>query len=257
MAVEAVQAPAPRASAQASPGRWWWLEPALTVAAYLAFVVYATWSVFSQTVAVADPYVSPFFSTWAGFGTFRIPLIGWLIPFLAVIPLGLRASCYYYRKSYYRAFMWDPAGCAIQEARSGRYTGETRFPWVLNNYHRYFILLTLVVTVFLWVDVVRAFAFHGHLMIGLGSIVMLINVILLTLYAGTCHSLRYLAGGNVDCYSCVRGGRSRHGISSLLARLNPTHGTWAWYSMASVALTDVYIRLVMTGVFHDPRWILG
>jgi hypothetical protein len=257
MAVEAVRAPGPTPSAEASPGRAWWIEPALTVIAYSAFVIYASWSVFSQHIVFAYPYLSPFFSTWAGFGTWRIPVVGWLIPFLAVIPLGLRGSCYYYRKSYYRAFMWDPAGCAIKEARRGRYTGETRFPWVLNNYHRYFLLLTIVVTVFLWVDVIRAFNFHGHFGIGLGSLVMLANVILLTLYTGTCHSFRYLAGGRLDCYTCVRGGRAQHGISSVLNRLNPMHGTWAWYSMFSVALTDVYIRLVMSGILHDPRWILG
>ena len=255
MAVEAARAPAPRAAREITPGRWWWLEPALTVLSYTAFFAYATWSVFSNTYVFADPYVSPFFSTWAGFGSFRIPIIGWLVPFLAVIPLGLRLTCYYYRKSYFRSFFWDPAGCAINERRRGRYTGERRLPWVLNNTHRYWILLTLVVTFFLWVDVVRAFIFHGHFMIGLGSIVMLINVILLTLYAGTCHSLRYLTGGHVDCFSCVRAGKLRYRVAGFLSRLNPSHGAWAWYSMFSVALTDVYIRLVMTGVIHDPRWI--
>jgi hypothetical protein len=41
----------------------------------------------------------------------------------------------------------------------------------------------------------------------------------------------------------------------VLNRANPQHGAWAWYSMFSVALTDVYIRLLMAGVIHEPRVI--
>lgn len=238
-----------------SPGGAWWLVPALTVVSYTAFVIYASWSVFSGTVVTYDPYVSPFFSTWLGFGLITFPIIGILIPILAVIPLGLRGSCYYYRKSYFRSFFWDPPACAIQELKRGRYRGETRFPWVLNNYHRYFLVLTLVVMLFLWADVVRAFIFHGHLLIGLGSVVMLVNVILLTLYSLTCHSFRYLMGGWIDRFSRARGGGLWHRIVMLMSRANPQHGAWAWYSMFSVALTDVYIRLLMAGVIHEPRVI--
>src|SRR5207248_1556751 len=142
----------------------WWIEPALTVVCYSAFVIYASWSVFSGTVVAYQPYVSPFFSTWLGFGLIKVPIIGILIPFLAVIPLGLRGSCYYYRKSYFRSFFWDPPACAIQELKRGRYRGETRFPWVLNNYHRYFLLLSLIVLLFLWVDVVRPSRTQGDLL---------------------------------------------------------------------------------------------
>jgi hypothetical protein len=255
LALEAAAPSRPSSAKEASPGRAWWIEPALTVACYTAFVVYATWSVFSGTNVFFDPYVSPFFSTWLGFGLIRIPVIGLLIPFLAVIPLGLRGSCYYYRKSYFRSFFWDPPACAIQELKRGKYRGETRFPWVLNNYHRYFLLLSLVVIVFLWVDVVRAFILHGHFFVGLGSLIMLANVILLTLYSGTCHSFRYLMGGRIDAFSRVRGGLIWQRATMALNRLNPSHGAFAWYSMFSVALTDVYIRLLMAGFFHEPRLI--
>jgi hypothetical protein len=255
LALEAVGPSRPSSAKEASPGRAWWIEPALTVVCYTAFVLYATWSVFSGTNVFFDPYVSPFFSTWLGFGLFRVPVIGLLIPFLAVIPLGLRGSCYYYRKSYFRSFFWDPPACAIQELKRGKYRGETRFPWVLSNYHRYFLLLSLVVLLFLWIDVVRAFTYHGHFFIGLGSLVMLLNVILLTLYSGTCHSFRYLMGGRIDAFSRVRGGLLWQRVTMTLNRLNPSHGAFAWYSMFSVALTDVFIRLLMAGVLHEPRWI--
>ena len=256
MAVETALSPRPASGREASPGRAWWIEPALTVICYSAFVIYATWSVFDQVNVKFYPYVSPFFSLWLGFGLIRVPLIGILIPILAVIPLGLRGSCYYYRKSYFRSFFWDPPACAIQELKRGRYRGETRFPWVLNNYHRYFLILSVIVLVFLWVDVVRAFVYQGHLFIGLGSLIMLTNVILLTLYTGTCHSFRYLMGGRIDAFSRVRFGPAWHRIVILLNGMNPRHGFYAWVSMFSVAFTDIYIRLLMAGLFHEPRVIL-
>jgi hypothetical protein len=257
VAVKAVTAPRPSSEkAPATPGRAWWVEPTLTVVCYTAFVIYATWSVFSGTYVYADPYLSPFFSpSWGIIHLpFHLPVIGVLIPVLAIIPLGLRASCYYYRKSYYRSFMWDPPGCALRDPRQ-HYAGETKFPWVLNNYHRYFLVLSVIVIVFLWIDVIRAFIYHGHFFVGLGSFVMLVNVVLLSLYTFSCHSLRYLVGGRIDCYSCVRGGNLWQRLSRVVDRINPLHGTWAWYSMFSVALTDVYIRLVMSGIIHEPRWV--
>ena len=38
-----------------------------------------------------------------------------------------------------------------------------------------------------------------------------------------------------------------------VSRLNERHGPIAWVSMVSVALTDVYIRLVSLGMIHDVR----
>jgi len=35
-----------------------------------------------------------------------------------------------------------------------------------------------------------------------------------------------------------------------------SHQTWAWFSLYSVGLTDLYIRLGALGLLHDPRWIL-
>ena len=62
--------------------------------------------------------------------------------------------------------------------RGGKYRGETRFPLVLQNVHRYFLYFAIVVLGFLWYDAVRAFFFEtdgGSLEfgIGLGSLVLL------------------------------------------------------------------------------------
>ena len=70
--------------------------------------------------------------------------------------------------------------------------------------------------------------------VGLGTLAMLVNVILLTLYTITCHSFRYLMGGRLDHFSRVRGGVVWHRITVVLVRLKPMHGAGAWYSMFSV-----------------------
>jgi hypothetical protein len=39
--------------------------------------------------------------------------------------------------------------------------------------------------------------------------------------------------------------------------LNLGHDKWAWASLFSVLITDVYIRLLMSGTLHDPRLVFG
>ena len=40
----------------------WWVQPAVTAAVLLAFVVYATWRAFQDAYYYASPYLSPFYS---------------------------------------------------------------------------------------------------------------------------------------------------------------------------------------------------
>src|SRR4029077_16175636 len=95
--------------------------------------------------------------------------------------------CYTQRKAYYRSFFWDPPACALGELRHGSYHGESRFPWILNNLHRYALYAALVILAFLWSDAILAFAYQGHLWLGLGTGIMLVNVVLLTAYTFSCH----------------------------------------------------------------------
>ena len=98
-----------------------------------------------------DGYLSPLFS----------PLIApewlpsWISPglFILWIPLGFRATCYYYRKAYYRFYFADPPGCAVGEPTvHKRYRMEAAFPFILQNLHRYFLYLAFFPLFFLWVD---------------------------------------------------------------------------------------------------------
>jgi hypothetical protein len=168
------------------------------------------------------------------------------------IPGGFRITCYYYRKAYYRAAFLDPPACAVGEGRKV-YAGERKFPFVLQNVHRYFFYLVTIVLFFLWRDSVVAFDFDGHFGIGVGTLVMLVNVLLLTTYSLSCHSLRHLIGGKLDCFSCTATGGMRHTGWRGVTKLNEHHMFWAWVSMISVGLTDLYIYLVASGVLKDIR----
>jgi hypothetical protein len=166
-------------------------------------------------------------------------------------PLGFRATCYYYRKAYYRSFFWSPPACAVPDARPS-YRGETVFPFLLQNIHRYFFYLAVVVVAFLWWDALLAFRFPNGFGIGLGSLVLLANVVLLSLYTFSCHSCRHLCGGSLDTFGKAP---LRFRVWRTLTRLNASHSLYAWMSLFSVAIADVYVRLVATGTIADLRFL--
>ena len=225
-----------------------WLYPAFVVVALSLFAAFAIWVVFFQHEGYYAPYLSPFFSPLIKVGP--IPPGIWV----AWAPLAFRLSCYYYRKAYFRSFFWHPRSCAVPEPNR-RYKGETAFPWVFNNLHRFAFYATVVQLGFLWFDAVLAFDFAGHFGMGLGSVLMLANVVLLSGYTFGCHAFRHLAGGELDCFSCSLAARARHQLWKGVTVLTIKHDRWAWASLLSVAGTDIYIRLLLAGFLHDPRWI--
>ena len=78
------------------------------------------------------------------------------------------------------------------------------------------------------------------------------NALLLSGYSFSCHSLRHLVGGRIDCFSCTRRTQVRHGLWQRLTSLNRHHMAWAWASLITVTLADVYVRLLALGVITDP-----
>ena len=220
------------------------------VLALSSFVVYATWAVFFTQRGFVYPYLSPFYSPPIYVG--NIPPAIWV----AWAPLAFRFTCYYYRKAYFRSFFWHPRSCAVDEPAKRRYRGETVFPWVLNNFHRFAFYVTAIQVAFLWYDAIVAFDFAGRFGVGLGSVILLANVVLLSGYTFGCHALRHLAGGGLDCFSCSASARARHQLWKGVSILNVRHDRWAWASLVSVATADIYIRLLLAGVLHDPRWVM-
>jgi hypothetical protein len=228
----------------------WWVEVLPVIVLLGGFGLYATLRAFEGKFYEWGPYLSPFYS----------PLIDashrwwkWS-PAILILggPLSFRATCYYYRKAYYRAFFADPPACSVGEPKRS-YSGEMKFPFILQNLHRYALYLAIIFIVFLWKDVYDAFWWDGKFGMGVGTLVLLVNIILLTTYTLSCHSLRHLAGGKLDCFSCASFGKPRHGAWSFLSMLNERHMLFAWMSLISVGFADFYIRMVASGVFRDVR----
>jgi len=234
----------------------WWLELFPVAILFGGFGLYATLRAFEGKFYEWGPYLSPFYSPLIDPSHHWLPRF--LSPALLILgaPLGFRTTCYYYRKAYYRAFFLDPPACAVGEPSIRKnYRGETSFPFILQNVHRYFLYLAIIFLCFLWYDVVKAFNFNGTFHIGLGTLIMLVNVCLLTLYTFSCHSLRHIVGGKLDCFSCATFGVPRHSAWSFLSLLNERHMIFAWASLVSVGFTDFYIRLLASGVFKDIRFL--
>src|SRR5690606_12784465 len=119
----------------------------------------------------------------------------WFLPaspaiLILVFPLTFRMSCYYYRKAYYRAFAGSPPGCAVGPLAAGKheYRGETAL-LLIQNLHRYALYFALAFIVFLGKDAFEAFFRDGEFGIGVGSIILTINVVLIAGYTFGCHSL--------------------------------------------------------------------
>ncbi len=238
----------------------WWLQPLITVAVLVAFIAYSTFRAFENAHYFSAPYISPFYSpciTDACQGdTFPKLFAGpsFLSPalYILVVPLGFRLTCYYYRKAYYRSFWLSPPACAVAEPHQ-TYSGETRFPLVFQNAHRYFFYLGLVFNVILTYDAVTAFrdgdGHWGHM--GLGTLVLLVNAGLLWSYSMSCHSCRHIIGGRLKHFSAHP---LRYRSWMVVSRLNGRHMQLAWVSLLFVAFTDLYVRLLATGAFSDPRF---
>ena len=241
----------------------WWLAPAATVAGLLAFVVYSTWRAFANGDYYAAPYVSPFYSPCLSEncvpmeGGPNAALVGgwWTLSpalIILILPLGFRLTCYYYRKAYYRGFWASPPACAVAEPHR-KYSGESRFPLILQNSHRYFFYAAVAVAAVLTYDALLTFRNAdyewGHM--GLGTVVFLVNTVLIWAYTLSCHSCRHIVGGRLVHFSKHP---VRYKAWTLVSRLNGRHMQLAWVSLIFVAFTDFYVRLLATGAFDDPRF---
>ncbi len=229
----------------------WWVEPALVATGFTLFIVYATWRAFMGTGYEVDNVISPFYSPKIdipGFPFSPAFLILWM-------PAGFRATCYYYRKAYYRAYFADPPGCGVGHFGGEKYCGESKFPLIMQNAHRYMLYLALLVIAFLWYDAITSLFLNGTLRVGIVSIVMFVNCFLLSAYTFGCHALRHLVGGRLDCFSCTSGAKTQYGMWKWVSKLNEHHMLWAWLSLFSVGLTDAYVWQIAAHHVIDPTLI--
>jgi len=245
----------------------WWVQPLVVFIVLAGFLVYATWAALQNSHYSFGNYLSPFYSpllfadsphAWIQGG--RPSWLPSFIPFSPALiilpfPAGFRLTCYYYRGAYYKSFWADPPNCAVGEPRKS-YRGEKFFPLIVQNIHRYFLYVAVIFLIILASDAWRAMWFvnrdtgHEDFGIGLGTIVLTVNVILLTGYTLGCHSLRHLVGGYLDQMSRAPIRKKSYDCVSCL---NRGHMRWAWLSLVWVAFSDLFIRLCAMGIWHDVR----
>ena len=244
----------------------WWVTPLAVFIGLSLFIVYATWAAFQNAHYTYGPYLSPFYapelfgdSPHAWFGPKPVWIPSWVpfSPALVILPVPVlfRFTCYYYRGAYYKSFWADPPACAVGEPRKG-YRGENSFPLILQNVHRYALYLAVVFLCLLSYDVWKAMWWPEPVTggttfgIGVGTLVLAVNVILLGSYTLGCHVMRHLVGGLHDevskhpvcdfAYACTSG-------------LNLRHQLFAWFSLVWVGFADAYVRLCSMGIWTDLR----
>ena len=244
----------------------WYVQPLFVFIALSSFVIYTTWAAFQGTDYWFGSYVSPLYSpelfgdsphNWFGSKPGWWPgMLPWSPALLVLWAPGLfRLTCYYYRGAYYKAFWADPPSCSVSESRK-KYLGENSFPLIMQNIHRYFMYIALGFILFLSYDAFKALWFvnsdtgEKSFGIGVGTLVLTVNVVLLGGYTLGCHSLRHLIGGFLNQLS---GSPVRRKSYQCVSCLNRKHMMWAWMSLFWVAFTDIYVRLCSLGIWTDWR----
>ena len=125
---------------------------------------YLTWGLFQAAqllgTAVSDTLASPLFfgaGPHALFGPDKpawwpatLPPLSAKPYFIAAFPLTFRATCYYYRGAVLQVLLCRPRELPGRLASlRGGYKGESKFPFVLQNLHRYTLYFGITLIVFL------------------------------------------------------------------------------------------------------------
>lgn len=239
----------------------WWFEPGIIAVGLSLFLGYLTVTAFIDGWEYEiGPYLSPVFEPKLH-GAYDAWYFSPALLILA-IPVGFRATCYYYRRAYYRSYLLSPPACAVGDFQR-RYSGEQRFPLILQNLHRFFMYGALVFVPLLWIGAIHGFYNTSEIIegkvvetgfgVGLGSIVLCVNAFLLMMYTFSCHSFRHFVGGGLDCFSCSAFSRGRKRLWDRVSAWNVNHRLWAWSSLVWIVFTDLYIRLVANDVITDPN----
>ena len=249
----------------------WRLQPIAVAVGLLGFIAYSTWAAFRNDFYYAGnvgrDYLSPLYSpcvTDNCHGYVWGPITGswWAVSpalIILIFPLGFRLTCYYYRKAYYRSFWLSPPACSVADAGStttgglrARYSGETRFPLILQNIHRYFFYIAVGFAAVLSWDAIASYRFSNGVGVALGSLILTVNAVLIWMYTLGCHACRHLCGGGLKQLS--RAPVRKWFWTNIAGRLNPHHQLYAWMSLIWIAFTDFYVWLVASGTIHDPRF---
>ena len=235
----------------------WWVQPLVVFLGLSAFIVYSTWAAFQGQHFRFGPYLSPFYSPelfgppTAGLAECRLD--AGLGHGGDADPLGARRISRHLlllSRRLLQSLLGRPASCTVGEPRK-KYLGERSFPLIVQNIHRYFLYLALVFLVILAHDVWDAFWFDGQFGIGVGTLVLLTNLVLLT----SLHIRLPLASPSGRRLSRPAG-RSPARKTSLRLRELPepaTHAVCVVQPFHRWHFADLYVRMCSMGIWTDWR----
>ena len=205
----------------------WWLEPALVAVSLAVFFGWLTISIFLEGWAYEiGPYLSPVYEPklWESEHWYASPAFVVLLG-----PVPFRATCYYYRRAYYRSFFLSPPACAVGDVAEdvqGRIAVPVHRPEPAPAVH------------------VRRAAVHPHPLVGAAHSFYnrglprartkagasasarsssCVNAFLLMMYTFSCHSLRHFVGGGLNCFSCTKWTRTRKRVWDYVTAWNAHH----------------------------------
>ena len=239
----------------------WWFEPALTALSIAIFFGWLSISIVLDTWKFeVGPYLSPIFEPKFFNANDSIFISPAMIVLLGPVPF--RATCYYYRRAYYRSFFLSPPACAVGDVAS-TFKGESRIPFIVQNLHRFAMYGALLFVPVLWYGAAKSFYNSESIVngqaastgfgVGLGSILLVVNAFCLMMYSFSCHSLRHFVGGGLNCFSCSKWTQARKSVWDRVTQFNTRHRFWAWTSLLVIVGTDIYIRLVANQFITDPN----
>ena len=271
---EVIRLPVKQSWGQTERKDAWYAGPTITVIGLGLAMLYSAW----RTAMTTDWYPGDKgLHTWEA-GSLLSPLFSplilwegmppWLSPAMVILwmPLGFRTTCYYYRKAYYRAFLQRPTACSVGSAPIP-YGGETKL-FIWQNAHRYFMYIAVAFLFILSWDVFMALWWTGadnhhgpgdgaSFGISIGTIVLLMNIVLLGGYTLGCHSLRHVLGGRLNWFSRTPLERIRKKAWDACTQFNMRHMLFAWASLFWVNFADLYVWMVASGKWTDVMLLGG
>jgi hypothetical protein len=214
------------------------LEPNWRLWSFILLIGIAMVALFQFPMKPFEGYIDPFYS-----------------PTLLIVPvIGLfRLTCYAFRKGYHRHIFVHPVQCELNariDTPARHYSGETGFLRI-ENLHRYFMYFGALILPFFYYDFYLSVVYAGAFTLRLGSLIMLADTLVLTLWVFSCHSVRHLLGGNVDCYGCRFAPKQRNGLYRLQSALNAHHEGFAWAGLIMIVFVDLYLRALAAGIPLD------
>ena len=215
------------------PGEF--LEPNWRLWSFIFLIAFTIFAMMAFPVKEFKGLIDPFYS-----------------PTVLVLPfVGLfRLTCYAYRKDYHRHIFKHPVACATNAREDGTtrgYSGETGF-FRIENLHRYFMYFSVLILPFFFYDFYIAVSYSGVFNMTLGSLLLLANAIVVTVWVFSCHAVRHLTGGRVDCYGCELAGKSRNRFFRFQSYFNAHHEALAWASLILFISVDLYLRALSAGL---------